>query len=157
MDRRLASLICLASIACGGAARSGASPDMSPTANAGVYEYSASVPGREPGSTVRVNGTIAVVGDSLIIHPSAGCAQVETKVVSAVSVNCSGISLTFDRRNLSGGTWYSIVSVPKQRNACAQYEQTGDRARSPRCIRWRPETYYVQERRTGRVALRSIQ
>jgi hypothetical protein len=159
MMRRRVLVACLAITACGGASRS------APTTNAGsaegVYEYSASVP-YQVGTTIRVHGTLSVVGDSLFVQPDSGCFLYRPAVgqapirPGAATLTCGGASLKFDRRNLKSGTWYSVVQVPKQRNVCAQYEPR-DAARSPRCLRWRPETYYESQRRTGVVQVRLIQ
>ena len=159
MMRMRVLIACLAITACGGASRSASATNSG--SEEGVYEYSASVP-YQAGKTIRVQGTLSVVGDSLFVQPDSGCylyrpAAGQAPVrPGAATLNCGGASLNFDRRNLKSGTWFSVVQVPKQRNVCAQYEPR-DAARSPRCLRWRPETYYESQRRTGVVQVRLIQ
>ena len=152
-------IACLAITGCGGASRT--APATYSGSDEGVYEYSASVP-YQAGKTIRVQDTLSVVGDSLYVQPDSGCylyrpASGQAPVrPGAATLNCGAASLNFDRRNLKSGTWFSVVQVPKQRNVCVQYEPR-DPARSPRCLRWRPETYYESQRRTGVVQVRLIQ
>jgi hypothetical protein len=159
-QRRTITLSCVAALACGGGARSGATMDAPSRSRDGVYEYTASIPGAQAGSTIRVQGTLAFVDDSLVVHPDGNCGVAVSRVAPIhrlASLNCGGgATLTLDLRNGASGTWSTMVSVPKQRNACVEYAPR-DPARSPRCIRWRPETYYVRERRSGPVRIRLIQ
>jgi hypothetical protein len=155
-------IACVAITACGGASRSVPSMSSASDSPEGVYEYSATIPGFQPGKTLRVQGTLSIVGDSLFVQPVSGCVLYRPAIgqapvrPGAATLNCGGASLHFDRRNLKSGTWYSVVQVPKQRNACVQYEPR-DAARSPRCIRSRPETYYESQRKSGVVQIRLIQ
>jgi hypothetical protein len=156
-------IACVAITACGGASRNAELTTSPSNSLEGVYQYSATIPGYQPGKTLRVQGTLTVVGDSLFVQPDSGCVLYQpTRVgqepirAGAATLNCGGASLNFTRRNLKSGTWYSVVQVPKQRNTCVQYEPR-DAARSPRCIRSRPETYYESQRRSGVVQIRLIQ
>jgi hypothetical protein len=159
MQRWIAVTTCIALSACGSARRSAHSTTSPSVSNEGVYEYSATIPGYQPGKTLRVQGTLSVVGDSLFVQPDSGCVLYNPTVrqaPGAATINCGRASLNFDRRNLKSATWSGFVQVPKQRNSCVQYEPR-DAARSPRCIRYRPETYYENQRRSGPVQLRLIQ
>lgn len=156
-------IACVAITACGGGSRSTPSTASTSVSPEGVYEYLATIPGYQPGKTLIVQGTLSVVGDSLFVQPDSGCFLFRPMRVGqepvrpgTATLTCGGASLNFDRRNLKSGTWYSFVQVPKQRNACVQYEPR-DAARSPRCIRSRPETYYESQRRSGVVQIRLIQ
>jgi len=161
MDRWIAVTACIVTGACGGSR--GAPSTESAASQEGIYEYSASIPGYQVGRTIRVRGTLSVVGDSLYVQPDSGCVlyqptrpgQAPVRAGTA-TLNCGEASLNFDRRNLKSGQWFSYVQVPKQRNTCVQYEPR-DPARSPRCLRSRPETYYERQQRTGVVQIKPIQ
>lgn len=152
MNRWIALTSCGAAIACAGSRNAPATDASSPTA-VGLYEYSATIPGYQPGSTLRVRGILTVVGDSLFVQSESGC-PVYRRSQGSVTVHC-GASLSFDARNLRSGRWVTMVQVPRQRNVCVQYEPR-DPARQPRCIRSRPETYYVSEPRSGAVQIKRI-
>jgi len=152
---------CAALVACGGS-RNAPETDPGSSAADAFYEYSASIPGYQPGSTLRVTGSLTMIGDSLFVQPGSGCSiyRRNESAIAATSpesatVNCAGASLSFDGRNLKSGRWFATVQVPKQRNVCVQYEPR-DPARSPRCLRFRPETYYVREQRSGGVQIKRI-
>lgn len=161
MHRRLVVLACGFACACAGSRGTPATDAL--MSEEGIYEYSASIPGYQIGRTIRVRGSLSVVGDSLFIQPDSGCvlyrpptsAQGSVRAGTA-TLTCAEASLFFDRRNLKSGTWFSYVQVPKQRNVCVQYEPR-DAARAPRCLRSRPETYYERQQRTGVVQIRPIQ
>jgi hypothetical protein len=148
---------CLAT-GCGGSGRGAAPP---PAARAdGLFRYSAVIPGYQPGSTLRVQGSLIVTGDSLLAHPESGCGVSHPRGTGPaspafVTVSCGSASLNFDVRNMNSGRWIANVQVPKQRNACVEYEAR-DATRQRRCIRSRPETYYVTERRSGAVKIEPI-
>jgi len=155
-------ITCVVIAACGGSSRGAPSTTLPSDSPEGVYEYSATIPGYQPGTTLRVQGTLSVVGDSLFVQPDSGCVLYRpTRVgqeqgrAGTATLNCGRASLNFDRRNLKSGTWSGLVQVPKQRNTCVQYEPR-DAARSPRCIRSRPETYYENQRRSGVVQIKAI-
>ena len=164
MNRSITVLACFVITGCGGA-RSAPSTTSSGS-NDGVYEFSAVVPTTQQGtqravSTLRVTGTLSVVNDSLLVQPGPNCylgpygapgpatSRVET-------IYCGSATLTFDKRNPASARWSATVQVPKQRNACAQYETRPPTGNSPRCIQYRVETYYVSERRTGAVQVKRI-
>ena len=160
-NRWVALTSCAALIACGGARNAPETDDSSPVADR-LYEYSASIPGYQPGSTFRVKGSLTVVGDSLFVQPGSGCTAyrrnqsgTESSSPGSVMVNCAGASLSFDARNMKSGRWITMVQVPRQRNVCVQYEPR-DPARTQRCLRSRPETYYVREQRSGGVQIKLI-
>lgn len=145
-------------VACGGSRNAPETGARPPTAE-GLYEYSASIPGYQPGSTLRVKGSLRVAGDSLFAQPDSGCYIPQSAIAGtnpgSAAVNCAGALLSFDARNMKSGRWIATVQVPKQRNVCVQYEPR-DPARQPRCIRSRPETYYVREQRSGVVQIKPI-
>ena len=159
MNRWIALTSCAALNACGG---SRSAPETDAGSSGGLYEYSASIPGFQPGSTLRVTGSLTMIGDSLLVQPGSGCAvyrrsqsEIAPTSPGSAMVNCAGASLSFDARNLKSGRWFATVQVPRQRNVCVQYEPR-DPARSPRCLRFRPETYYVREQRTGGVQIKRV-
>jgi hypothetical protein len=125
MQQWIAVTTCIALSACGSARRSAHSTTSPSVSNEGVYEYSATIPGYQPGKTLRVQGTLSVVGDSLFVQPDSGCVLYNPTVrhaPGAATINCGRASLNFDRRNLKSATWSGFVQVPKQRNSCVQYE-----------------------------------
>ena len=158
MHRRL--MVLAFGFACTGSRRMPAT-DAS-TSEDGIYEYSASIPAFQIGKTIRVRGSLTVVGDSLFVQPDSGCAvyrpttATQKPMPGIVSLTCGEAGLNFDRRNLKSGRWYSYVQVPKQRNVCVQYEPR-DPARTQRCLRSRPETYYERQPRSGVVQIKPIQ
>jgi hypothetical protein len=107
---------------------------------------------------MRIRGTLVVIGDSLIVHPDSNCVIAEVREARSpggVRLNCRGASVNFDRRNPTAATWFTRVKVPKQRNACVEYRF--NEARRQVCVRYRPETYYADESRSGPVQVRLIQ
>ena len=156
---------CLTIIACGGS-RTTPSTDAALRANEGVYEFSASVPSREVGQTIRVQGTLSIIEDSLFIQSPNGCYDAAYRgpgnpngVPSGPNykiVSCGGALLAFNRRDpVKSAQWYATVPVPKQRNACVEYRM--NEARRQVCIRYQPETYYTYESRSGGVLVKLIQ
>ena len=165
MNRWIALVSCVALTACGGSRSTPAVGATSGSAD-GVYEFNVSVPAYEPGKTLRVQGTLTVLGDSLIIQSPNSCEDVVGLVRympkgmpsanAARGFNCGGAWFSFNRRDpVKSATWYATVPIPKQRNACAEYRVND--ARRQVCVRWRPETYYEYQSRSGSIPLRLIQ
>lgn len=164
--RWLAVLSCAASSACGGS-RGAPSANAPSSATEGVYDFSANIPGEQLGSTIRVRGSFAIAGDSLVIHPDSNCSLADPETTARMassyratvgpgisSLSCrGGARLTFDRRNPTGAQWFAVVRVPKQRNACAEYTRRETREV---CVRYRPETYYEMQQRSGGVQVKLI-
>lgn len=147
--------------ACAGSRSATETEARSSTAD-GQYEYSASIPSYQPGRTLRVTGSLAIVGDSLFVYPGSGCtvtrhnrSAIAGTSPGSAAVNCAGASLSFDARNMRSGRWVTVVPVPKQRNVCVEYEPR-DPARTRRCIRYRPETYYESQQRSGVVQIKRL-
>ena len=157
------SLVTLALSACGGS-RSAPTAKSPSESKEGNYEFSASIPARQPGTTIRVQGTFTLVGDSLFVQSATGCDAVvqlgpaapngvPSKAI-ARSFYCGGGLLSFDRRDpVRGARWTATVPVPKQRNACVEYVRRETRQV---CVRYRPETYYTTELRSGGIQVRRI-
>jgi hypothetical protein len=108
MIRRFVLVGCFAAAACGGASRSNPATESADASKDGVYEYTASIPGEQLGSTIRIRGTLVVLGDSLIVHPDSNCFVTEMRQLrrrtASYSVAGAG-SLAFDRRNPTRSTW----------------------------------------------------
>src|SRR5687767_4025220 len=150
--------------ACGGA-RSSPSADAPSEARYGVYEFSASVPAYEPGKTQRIQGTLTVLADSVFIQSPNGCTNASERtryfprgmpyVPGAKGFyDCGGTWLSFAGRNpVKSAMWYASVPVPKQRNACVEYVRRETRQV---CVRYRPETYYEYQTRSGALQLKLI-
>ena len=160
MHCRRVVMSCLAAAACGGTSRSAPSTESAEASKEGVYEYSASIPGEQMGRTLRIRGTLVVLHDSMIVHPDSNCFVSEVRKVlntGGVTLSCGrGITtVTFDQRNPTGATWVGWVQVPKQRNACVEYRI--NEARRQVCVRYRPETYYARESRSGPVQVKLVQ
>jgi len=122
MQRWIAVTTCIALSACGSARRNAHSTTSPSVSNERVYEYSATIPGYQPGKTLRVQGTLSVVGDSLFVQPDSGCVLYNPTVrqaPGAATITCGGASLNFDRRNLKSATWSGFVQVPKHGTAAS--------------------------------------
>jgi hypothetical protein len=161
MNRPIALLICFAIAACGGARHTPSA--ASSGSNEGVYEFSATIPTRQPGQTLRISGTFSVVDDSLYVQHRNECYQVAPgasglppSTGTVATLYCGGALVTFDRRNPTSAKWVATVPVPKQRNVCAEYEPRPPTGNNPRCIRQRVESYYTYEQRTGVVQVKRI-
>lgn len=162
----LGALTWLAASACGGT-RGASSVDAASAKTDGIFDFVANVPGQQMGSTIRVRGTLAIVGDSLVVHPDTNCAiftpEMNARLVASqrasigpgvASLYCQGgARLTFYRHNPSAARWSATVRVPKQRNACVEYVRRETRQV---CARYRPETYYEQQIRSGGIQVRLI-
>ena len=164
MNRSIVTLVCIALGACGGA-RSSPSVEGAKSKD-GVYEFSAAVPATQQGEpTLRVNGTLSAFDDSLWVQPgSSECAAVTPSERyhtpsddRVATVYCrGGARLTFDRRAPTSARWHMRVAVPKQRNTCAEYGPLPTNGNRKPCIRWRTETYYTYEQRSGAVQVKRI-
>ena len=163
MSRVIATLACLVVGACGGS-RSDPSVAASSDARDGVYEFTATVPSYEPGKTIRLQGMLTVLGDSLLIQSPNGCVTAAEygRVVpkgmpgttTAKGYYCGGAWLSFAGRDpVKSAMWYASVPVPKQRNACVEYVRRETRQV---CVRYRPETYYEYQTRSGGLQLKLI-
>lgn len=165
-ERRTLSLrwpvaVILAAYGCG---VSRGSPSVGAPAEAeGVYEFTASIPARETGSTLRVRGTLSIIADSMYVQTANACAVLDGSApaptgsasgAGTIRLGCSGAFLMFERRNPAAAKWYATVSVPRQRNVCVEEEVREARRRV--CVRRRPETYYTPEQRTGGIQVRRI-
>ena len=160
MIRPIALLLSFAIAACGGARHA---PSAGSGSDEGVYEYSATIPTRQPGQTLRVSGTFSVLEDSLYVQHGNECYQVAPgtsgmapSTGSVANLYCGSALVTFDRRNPTSAKWLATVPVPRQRNVCAEYEPRPPSGNNPRCIRWRVESYYTYEQRTGVVQVKRI-
>ena len=162
MHRSILSLACIALGACGGA-RSKPATDA-PNSKDGVYTFSAIVPLYQPGSSVTAEGTLSFFDDSLLVQTGPECrpAQPSERYQTPSSeryttINCSGATLNFDRKDPEASKWTTWVQVPKQRNICVDYapRPTGG-GNTPRCLQWKPETYYVRQQRTGKVLVKRV-
>lgn len=163
MNRWIAAFACAVVGACGGS-RSGPSVDTSSDARYGVYEFTATVPSYEPGKTIRLQGTLTIVGDSLLIQSPNGCVAAADygrvmprgmpATTTARGFYCGGAWLSFAGRDpVKSAAWYASVPVPKQRNACVEYVRRETRQV---CVRYRPETYYEYQTRSGGLQLKLI-
>src|SRR5688572_27916645 len=135
VNRWIAVTSCAAVIACRGARNRPETDARSPTAGT-VYEYSATIPGYQPGSTFRMRGSLTIVADSLFVDPAAAC-QIHRRSQGSVTAYC-GASLSSDARNMRSGRWVTMVRVPRQRTVCVQYEPA-DPSWLRRCSRVLPE------------------
>lgn len=165
MNRWIPTTACAALCACG-SSRGAPTVEAPSGSGEGIYEFSASIPARQAGTTIRVQGTFTLVGDSLLVQSPNGCEAVVSRgpaapngVPSSATVRsfyCGGALLTFDRRDpVKAARWFASVPVPKQRNACVEYRTSENRRQV--CVRWRPETYYTYETRSGGIQVRPIQ
>lgn len=153
-----ATMLC----ACGGA-RSAPSNDGT-VSKEGVYEFSASIPTWQPGSSVQVKGTFSAFDDSVYVQTGPECVpytpseRYRTPSTDRVTqIFCQGATLTFEKKNPTAVKWFSRVQVAKQRNTCVDYAPRPTAGgNTPRCLRWKPETYYVTQQRTGRVQVKRI-
>lgn len=163
MNRSIVTLACIALGACGGAR---SSPSVEAKSKDGFYEFSAAIPSSQQGEgTVRVQGTLSAFDDSLWVQTgSSECAVVPVperyrtpsdKRVATVYCR-TGARITFDRRDPTSARWYARVAVPKQRNTCVEYGPRPPTGNRPNCLRWRPETYYTYEQRSGAVQVKRI-
>ena len=166
MNRWIAALSCVVLNACGGA-RSTPSAGTTNTRD-GVYEFSASFPAYEPGKTIHVQGTLTILGDSLSVQSPNGCmtaveyGRVVPRGMPSTTTQrtfvCAGAWLSFAGSDpVKSATWYATVPVPKQRNTCAEYRVNDARSGRRECVRYRPETYYEYQTRSGGIQVRLIQ
>ena len=162
MNRWIAIMSATALCACGGARTSPATDGA--TSKEGVYTFSAIIPLYEPGTSVTAQGTVSFFDDSLLVQTGPECTpyqpseRYKTPSTERVRIiHCGGASLQFDRQKPESAKWYTWVQVPKQRNVCVDYapRPTGG-GNTPRCLQYRPETYYVRQQRTGKVQIKRV-
>ena len=164
MNRWMLTVASVALGACGGA-RSSSSADAPFNTRDGVYEFSANVPAYEPGKTLRIQGTLTILGDSVFIQSPNGCAAASERTRyfpkgmpyvpgSKGFFDCGGTWLSFAGRDpVKSAMWYATVPIAKQRNACVEYVRRETRQV---CVRYRPETYYEYQTRSGGIQVRLV-
>ena len=110
-----------------------------------------------------MKGTLSAFDDSLFVQTGPECRPVtwaeryRTPSTDRVAtIYCDGATLTFEKKNPESARWSTRVQVPKQRNACVEYEPMGRGGNRPRCIRYKPETYYTYEQRSGTIQVKRI-
>lgn len=141
-----------------GCASSGSRPAAAHLTD-GVYEYSANIPGSQPGRTLWVRGSFTIVGDSLFIQSDTNCTATRpaTQLDPAIGrIYCGAAILSIDRRNPTASRWNGSVQVPKQRMVCVEYEPRPPSGNRPRCLRQKPEAYYENQLRSGVVQIKRI-
>ena len=164
VKRWTATFACVATMSCGGS-RGAPSVDSPSGAAEGVYEFSANLPAYEPGKTLHIQGTLTIIGDSLIVQSPNGCTaelgrtQYFPRGMPYVPgakgwYNCGGTWLSFRARDpVKSAIWYASVPVAKQRNACVEYVRRETRQV---CVRYRPETYYEHQTRSGGIQVKRV-
>ena len=159
--------ICATVIACA-AGRTSESVVEGSVPEEATYEFIATIPVSDAAHktrTYQLSGVFVRLGDSLFVQPNASCQQLAPEAPNArgpkgmptgsgfVRVYCSGAWLTFNRGNPSTARWYTLVSVPREREVC---ERTGTRNGRQGCVRKSMQTYYETETRSGTIQVRVL-
>ena len=132
------------------------------------YQFSATIPFSDATSktrTYQLSGVFVRLGDSLFVQPDANCQTLAPEAPDGrgpkgmptgagfVRMYCRGAWLTFNRSSPSSARWYTLVSVPREREVC---ERTGTRNGRQGCVRKSMQTYYVTETRSGTIQVRML-
>jgi hypothetical protein len=119
----------------------------------GSYEFFASVPGQHVRGILRVGADTMIVTDvsGAGCLPSVWLRQVQ-RDPNVFYYGCTGLLITFDRRNLIQlSKWSFSIPVQRRREVCAERAVRNGREV---CVRTEIETYEATESRSGSLQIR---